>query len=100
MVRRLSDGKLIASEAAITNAIAVESFKSVPVAGAQERRGGRLARRSLESFGRTRSIEVHRLDRRGAALLDSGIAIAAGSLRLQRVDGDLEARRVARARRR
>lgn len=81
MVRRLSDGKLIASQPAITNAIAVESFKSVPSLVLKS--DGAVAWLAvLESFGRTRSIEVHRLDRRGAALLDSGIAIRPAALQL------------------
>ncbi|HEY6399164.1 MAG TPA: hypothetical protein VIX82_17100 [Solirubrobacteraceae bacterium] len=82
VVRDLADGKVLMSHPAISHVPGPESFESVHTIVAK--RDGSIAwLAGVSSIGRpTELVEVHRVDRQGSALLDSGGAIAPGSLRL------------------
>jgi hypothetical protein len=83
VVRRLADDKLLRSAAATSHVPGAESYASV--GSVVVRSDGAVAwigsARSI--IGQGAVVEVHRLDRRGAAILDQGGGIATGSLRLQ-----------------
>jgi hypothetical protein len=82
-VRRLTDGKLLHTAEATSHVPGPEAYQSV--GSVVVRTDGAVAwigaARSIIS--RRRLVEVHRLDRRGGAILDQGAGIAASSLRLR-----------------
>ncbi len=82
LVTRLTDGKLLLSAAAIAHVPGPESFQSVRSIVAK--RDGAVAWiavvTSIVRHGTF--VEVHRSDAQGQTVLDSGAAIAPGSLRL------------------
>jgi hypothetical protein len=81
VVRRLTDGQTLTRLPATTTSVGAESFDSV--ASLVLKRDGAVAwigvNRSIIS--KNLSIEVHRHDRTGSALLDSGASIRTTSLR-------------------
>jgi hypothetical protein len=81
-LRRLTDGKVLRTAPATTKLLGPESFQSV--GSLALKRDGALAwigvGTSIGAHGK--DVEVRRDDRLGLALLDSGAAIAGGSLRL------------------
>ncbi|HEY6397302.1 MAG TPA: hypothetical protein VIX82_07590 [Solirubrobacteraceae bacterium] len=83
VVRDLADGKVLTNRAAISRVPGPESFASV--GKIVVKRDGSIAwSAGVSSIGHPSEVfEVHRVDRRGPALLDSGGAIAAASLRLR-----------------
>jgi hypothetical protein len=82
IVRRLTDGRTLKTVAATTGPQAPESYQLV--GSVVVKRDGALAWIGVDdSFIRhSQEVEVHRVDRRGEAELDSGAAIEHGSLRL------------------
>jgi hypothetical protein len=83
IVRRLTDGKVVRSAAA-TSPPGVESYQSV--GSLVLRRDGAVAwiGNGQSIIGHGHVIEVHKARRRGpVALLDSGLAVRPGSLRLR-----------------
>ena len=83
VIRRLSDGKTLASTAAMTQPLGVEAFSEVDSivvngagAAAWIASGGSIVQQG------NRHAEVHKLLRGSATLLDSGSAIVTHSLRL------------------
>jgi hypothetical protein len=85
IVRRLSDGKRLSSDGADTGRVLPESYESVD--SLVLKRDGSVAwiavARSIVGTAGA-DIEVHRHDKHGKRLLDSGAGIDAGSLRLRR----------------
>jgi hypothetical protein len=83
VVKRLTDGRELRSDAAITGPLGVESYETV--ASLVVKGDGSVAwiasGRSIVGKGPS-PVEVHKHDARGLALLDSGSGIARGSLRL------------------
>jgi hypothetical protein len=81
-VRRLTDGKLLASRPAITNAVAVESYQSVESLVLKP--DGAVAWVAVlgSLVGHRHATEVHKLDAHGDVLLDSGQTLLPGPLRL------------------
>jgi hypothetical protein len=82
LVRDLSNGKVLLSRSAISRVPGPESFESVSaIVGKRDGAIAWLA--GVTSIGRPGGlVEVHKVDRLGAALLDSGSGIARGSLTL------------------
>jgi hypothetical protein len=82
IVLRLSDGKRLRAEAALTGPLGPESYVTVTalVLKADGAAAWIASGQSLGTHGRLR--EVNRAERAGRALLDSGLAIDPGSLRL------------------
>ncbi len=83
VVRDLTDGTVLRSEAAISHVPGPESFESVgTIVGKRDGAIAWLA--GVTSIGHPSELaEIHRVDSRGPALLDSGGGIAPGSLRLR-----------------
>jgi hypothetical protein len=81
IVRNLADGRIL-HDAAATSRILVESFQSIDSIVVKP--GGAVAWISEVGsvISHNRYLEVHRLDSRGPALLDSGTGIVSRSLRL------------------
>jgi hypothetical protein len=81
-VRRLTDGKVLASRPAITNAVAVESYQSV--SSLVLKPDGAVAWVAVlgSVLGHRHATEVHKLDGHGEVLLDSGASLAPGPLTL------------------
>jgi len=82
VVRRLSDGRVLVSQAATTQMLGPESYSSV--GSLVLRSDGSVAWIGLGSsiIRHTRDVEVHRAAQHGQALLDSGTTIDPTSLRL------------------
>ncbi len=82
LVRRLTDGVVLRKASATSHSAGAESYQSV--AALVVKADGAVAWIGLgrSIIGRRPVVEVHRYDRRGQALLDSGSAVATGSLRL------------------
>jgi hypothetical protein len=82
VVRDLADGKVLMSHPAISHVPGPESFESVRVI-VVKRDGAVAWIAAVSSIGHPSSLfEVHRGDRQGHALLDSGARIVPRSLRL------------------
>lgn len=82
VVRRLTDGRVLAQDSATRAPLGPESFQSVDslVLG----RDGAVAwiGEAQSIVSHSREVEVLRVDRRGEAKLDSGPGVGTGSLRL------------------
>jgi hypothetical protein len=82
LVRSLANGRVLADQAAILNVPGPESFESVRMI-VVKRDGAVAWIAAVSSIGHPSSLfEVHRGDRQGHALLDSGARIVPRSLRL------------------
>ena len=84
IVRRLTDGKQLRAESAVTGQVGVESYEFI--SSMVVKPDGAVAwiahARSLAGKG-PNPIEVHAADAHGTSLLDSGPAVAPDSLRLR-----------------
>jgi hypothetical protein len=81
IVRNLADGRLV-HEGAATSRILVESFQSVDSIVVKPDGAVAWISEVGSVISRNRYVEVHRIDGRGAALLNSGSRIVGRSLRL------------------
>lgn len=81
-VVRLSDGHRTTSTQAVDQGM-VESVQSVPSLVVRSDGAVAWIGEASSIIRHTKALEVHRIDRRGAMLLDSGTEIAPQSLRLQ-----------------
>lgn len=81
IVRRLTDGRQLRSEASIAGMLGPESFESVDslVLKPDGAAAWIATGKSIVHVG-SKLVELHRVDSRGSALLDSGTAIKPGSL--------------------
>jgi len=84
VVRRLTDGKVLHTAAAISRPAGPESFGSVTALVVKGDGAVAWIGEGSWSVGRGHEIEVHRLDSRGQAELDHGAGIAPSSLRRHR----------------
>jgi len=82
VIRRLSDGKTLRSEAAITGPVGPESYAAVRSIVARSSGGFAWIAVASSIIGHGTVVEVHRADKHGAVRLDSGGTIDPSSLRL------------------
>lgn len=83
VVRRLTDGRQLKADPAITGPVGVESYSSVTAIVVKSDGAVAWIAGAKSIVGRGAHSEVHRDDRGGRSLLDSGTRIGARSLRLR-----------------
>src|SRR5207302_8161420 len=83
VVRRLRDGKVLRTAAAVSHVTGPESFTSVSALVVKADGAVAWIGEAHSIVSRAGGIEVHRFDRRGQAELDHGPGISARSLHLQ-----------------
>jgi hypothetical protein len=82
VVRRLADGKILLSASATAHVLGPESFQMVRSIVAKPDGAVAWISGASSILAHRATVEVHRADAQGQTLLDSGAAIAPGSLRL------------------